>query len=583
MQGYFSALLILIIKLIVNVNGQECQQIRVPICSNLAEFHTKTMQDSELSVFGNQEDLLAILLQYESLISCSQDMRYFVCSALLPSCENSHLKYPCSSFCRRALSSESCQSELREIQHLDGASTSSFKSIFDCDLLYNESSDGNVCVSYESVKTATPTLPSNPLNTTVQFCKRNIHYSSSSKHFASVWLIITTIPTLLILLFAILTILFNLKLYEYPLRPVQYVVLCHIIFCCGVLLRSAIGYNLASCQEGEIIRGEYWTPQHAPCVVIFIMTYFGMTSYLVWTGILACTILLSKLFQWSDADIAKFNVIFHIVGWGVPTIPTLTLISLRESRADELTGICSVSAESHNAYLAGLIVPVLVYTVCTIAGFLLSIGGIFRTFRRMGFYQKHLEKRKTICTLIRIGTFLLAYTFIYAIFITLTLYEYIASSKYTEVSCRGVNCRFASPVTGIIRFTCILASGWATVIWVTRPSIISRYKKMATKITNRKSNKKLPQLREIVSKESNYNIGEVTNLGVRVPGFVDISHACSYEEYLYSIPSTTTITTTTTNKSQDQDMKQAQPTITRWEIPQGTSICSTTYKSITTV
>ena len=591
MQGnFFKLLLILVSKFIVNLNGQECQRIRVPVCSNLAEFHTETTQNNGLNIFGNQDNLQAILLQYESLINCSQEMKYFVCSALLPSCENSHLKYPCSSFCRRVLLSESCQSELREIQSLNGASTNEFNNIFNCDLLHDESSGGNVCVSY---RTATPTSTTNPLNTTSLFCKQNIHYSSSSKHFASLWLIITTVPTLLILLFILLTILLNLKAYEYPLRPVLYIVLSHITFCCGVLLRSAVGYNMASCQKGDIIRGEYWTAEHAPCVIIFIMTFFGMTSYLVWTGILACSFLLSKLSQWSDAYIAKFNVIFHIIGWAIPITQTLTLISLREARANELTGICSISAESNNAYLAGLIVPVLAYTLFSITGIVVSMGGVLRTFKRMGFYQRHMEKRKIIRTLIRIGTFLLVFTSIFAIFITATLYEYIAYSGYSEVSCRGVNCRYASPVIGIVRFTCVLASGWVIVIWIIRPSTFNHYKNMATKITNRNSKTKVsvPPVRQIVIDESNYNIGQVTNLGVKLPGFVDISPAYSYEDYLYSIPTTTTTgstttttgSTTTTIKSKDESMKPTQPTIMRWEIPQGTSICSTTYKSITTV
>ena len=576
MRATFSILLILISKFLVNLNGQECHQIRVPMCSNLPEFHTETR-------FGNQDNLITILLQYEALINCSQEMKYFVCSALLPSCENSHLKYPCSSFCRRVLLSESCQSELREIQSLNGVNTNQFNNIFNCELLH-DSSDANVCVSYG--KSTTTTTTDNKINTTASVCTRNIHYSGSSKHFASIWLVLTTVPTLLILLFTLSTILMNLQQYEYPLRPVLYIGLSHFTYCFGVLLRSAIGYNLASCQEGGIIRGEYWTSLHAPCVIIFIITFFGMTSYLVWTCILACCFLISKLFQWSDADLAKYHVIFHIIGWSIPATHTLILISLRESRADELTGICSVSAESQIAYLAGLIVPVLVSTLFTITAMAVSIYGILRTFKRMGSYQRHLEKREIICTLIRVSTFLSAFTLIFAIFITASLYEYIAYSNYSEVSCRGVDCRYANPINGIIRFTCIIASGWVIVIWISRQSTFNRYKKMVTKITHRNSKKEtsLPQVRQIFveQRESSYDIGQVTNLGARVPGFVDISPAYSYEDYLYSIPSTTTRSTTTT-KSQAQGVMPTQPTIMRWEIPQGTSICSTTYKSITTV
>nr|AJE25510.1 frizzled B [Oopsacas minuta] len=542
MNSYFCVILILIAKVTGNGNGQLCEQIRVPYCANLTNFHRETIQEAEFNAPGNQQQI--ILSKYESLFNCSDEMKYFICSALLPSCENSQLKYPCNSFCRRILTSESCQNELREI--MTSPEGNEITNIFNCDVLYQESS--NQCIR-QPMEAQTINIHTNNTqthtNNSSPFCE-DTHYTIAAKHFASTWLVITTIPTILILLFTLLTILINLKAYEYPLQPILYIVLSHVVYCIGVLFRSAIGYYVSSCQNGEIIRGEFWTLEHAPCIIIFITTYFGMMSYLVWTCILTICLVFSKLFQWSDADVAKFRVVFHSLGWSIPTAQTLILMSIRESRTDELTGICSVHVQSRTTYIAGFILPIVVYTIATNVGIVLSLFGIIRTYTRMGFYQKHLEKHTLIRSIIRISIFLFAYTSIFAVFIITTTYDYIAYPSYTEVSCKGVNCRMASPAVGIVTITCILTSGLVSTIWIARTSTYTKWKRTLLKLTRRKRNKKCIQTRLKEVDDLMHNIGEITNLEVKVPGFVDVTHTSSYDEYTYSINSTTT-----TNKSED--------------------------------
>ena len=555
-------------------NGQLCEQVRVPYCANLANFHGYTMQANEL----NQGFFEIVLSRYESLFNCSEEMKYFVCSALLPSCENSRLKYPCNSFCRSILTAETCQNELREIMLLNEPFGNEITNIFNCDVLYGESSER--CIRYPNETQTTTNLNANTTqthtNNSSQFCKRNIHYSTNAKYFASIWLIITTTPITLILLFTFFSILINLSRFEYPTRPILYMVLSHLVYCLGVTLRSMVGYNTASCQQGEIIRGEYWTTEHAPCVIIFITTYFGIMSYLVWTCILTICLMLSKLFQWSDADIAKYRVVFHAVGWTISTTQTLMLVSVRESRADELTGICSVHVDSRFVFLAGITLPVLSYTSFVVIGIALSLCGIARTYKRMGFYQKHLEKGNQIRCILRIAIFLIGFILIFAVFIITTTYDYIAYPSYSTLPCQGVNCRVASPAVGIINVTCILASGLLTTIWIARSSTSSQWRNVITKLTCRREKRKHIQTQLSENNSSNYNIGEITNLEVKVPGFVDVTHS-SYDEYIYSIASTTTAT------SRSGDSKILQPTIVKWDIPNTASICSTAHQSISTV
>ena len=554
-------------------NGQLCEQVRVPYCANLANFHGYTVQANEL----NQGFFEIVLLRYESLFNCSEEMKYFVCSALLPSCENSRLKYPCNSFCRSILTAETCQNELRKVTALNEEFGDEITNIFNCDVLYGENSER--CIRYPN-ETQTTTNINNTqthTNNSSQFCKQNIHYTTNAKHFASTWLILTTTPITLILLFTLFSILINIKIFEYPTRPIIYMVLSHLVYCLGVTLRSIVGYNTASCQQGEIIRGEFWTVEHAPCVIIFITTYFGIMSYLIWSCILTICLMLSKLLQWSDADIAKYRVVFHAVGWTISTTQTLMLVSVRESRADELTGICSVHVDSRYVFLAGIALPVLLYTSFVVVGTVLSLCGIARTYKRMGFYQKHLEKNNLVRSILRIAIFLIGFVLIFAVFIITTTYDYIAYPSYSTLPCQGVNCRMASPAVGIINVTCILASGLLPTIWIARTSTYTQWRNVITKLTCRRENRKCIQTQFRENNGSNYNIGEITNLEVKVPGFVDVTHS-SYDEYIYSISSTTTTAT-----SRSGDSKILQPTIVRWDVPNTASICSTAQQSISTV
>ena len=450
--------------------------------------------------------------------------------------------------------------------------------IFNCDVLYGESTKQCICYPNETQTTTNQntSITQTHTNNSSQFCKQNIHYTTNAKHFASTWLILTTTPTTLILLFTLFSILININRFDYPTRPILYMLLSHLLYCLGVTLRFMVGYNMASCQQGEIIRGELWTVEHAPCVIIFITTYFGIMSYLVWSCILTVCLMLSKLLQWSDADIAKYRVVFHAVGWTISTTQTLMLVSVRESRADELTGICSVHVDSRYAFLAGVTVPVVLYTSFVVIGIVLSLCGIARTYKRMGLYQKHLETRSLVRSILRIAIFLIGFILIFAVFIIITTYDYLAYPSYSALPCQGVNCRVASPAVGIINVTCILASGLLPTIWIARTSTYTQWRNVITKLTCRREKGKCIQTQLREKNGSNYNIGEITNLEVKVPGFVDVTHS-SYDEYIYSIASTTT------TSSRAGDSKILQPTIVKWDIPNTASICSTAHQSISTV
>ena len=573
MKKYWSVIIILTSDIIVHTYGQVCEQVSVPICSSLARFHMNTFQPNKHNFSDGQDSIGVILSDFASLFECSIEMQYFLCSTFLPVCENSQPIYPCRSYCLRAVGSERCQRELREISDINHGDLAQ---IFNCDNLNDSAQDGCIDSPLQTPTDREKLNNTDYPNDTLPHCLDDILYTSNAKRFAAVWLTICTVVTTLIISFTLFTILINLNGYNYPLRPILYILLSHAMYCLGILLRSVVGYNASSCQNGALIGGEFWNLEHIPCIAIFMTTYFGTVSGLVWWVILACCWLLSTLLQWSDGDIAKFKFVFHTVGWTVPTIQTLILISLRESQADELTGICSVNVNSRSVYLVGVILPTILYAVLGGICFGASILGILRTYRRMGFYQKHLEKRKVTVMVIRNSTYLTANSVTIALFITSIIYEYVTRPYNDELSCRGVNCRFASPSTGIIRVTSILASAILSTIWIWRPSTFRKWKKLTRKLINCKKSQKNTTIlgqRSVMRDESFYDIGQITNLDLKTPGFVEISSQSSSENG--------DVYNTYVNSSEYS--KPSQPTIFKWDIAHTESTCSTTRKSITTV
>ena len=119
---------------------------------------------------------------------------------------------------------------LKEVMALNEGFGNEITNIFNCDVLYGESTKQCICYPNETQTTTNQntSITQTHTNNSSQFCKQNIHYTTNAKHFASTWLILTTTPTTLILLFTLFSILININRFDYPTRPILYMLLSHL-------------------------------------------------------------------------------------------------------------------------------------------------------------------------------------------------------------------------------------------------------------------------------------------------------------------------------------------------------------------
>lgn len=116
------------------------------------------------------------------------------------------------------------------------------------------------------------------------------------------------------------------------------------------------------------------------CIITFILVYYSLIAAVVWFVILTYAWHMSFQALGKIKDrIDKKGAYFHLIAWCLPTVLTVTIMTLGEVDGNSVTGICFVGYANHTARVLFVLVPVLVGLL--VGGYFLSRGRYYSASR----------------------------------------------------------------------------------------------------------------------------------------------------------------------------------------------------------
>lgn len=193
---------------------------------------------------------------------------------------------------------------------------------------------------------------------------------------------------------------------KYPALVIFYINCCFMVSCIGWLAQFTFGKDVIVCRKDGTLRMSeprysltvvyYFTPipvstwsrkmsifsgETLYCIITFILVYYSLVAAVVWFVILTYAWHMSFQALGKIKDrIDKKGAYFHLIAWCLPTVLTVTIMTLGEIDGNSVTGICFVGYANHTARASFVLGPVLVGLL--VGGYFLSRGR-YHTLSRM--------------------------------------------------------------------------------------------------------------------------------------------------------------------------------------------------------
>ena len=230
-----------------------------------------------------------------------------------------------------------------------------------------------------------------------------------------IWSTLCVVSTL----FTLLTFLIDRHRFQYPERPIIFLSLCYLgiglVYLVGSFMGDRIACNkpfpvppIANEQRSvlsnvEMVETATQGNKKEVCTFLFMSLYFCTIANSIWWVILTFTWFLAAGLKWGNEAIETNCHYFHLVGWAVPAILTITVLALGKIEGDVLSGVCYAGFWNQDAIHSFVSIPIL---LCLMLGSLFLVLGLISLFqirtlmKREGTKTNKLEK-----LILRIGCF----------------------------------------------------------------------------------------------------------------------------------------------------------------------------------
>ena len=198
--------------------------------------------------------------------------------------------------------------------------------------------------------------------------------SDADNVFATAWLSVWSVLCLLFSAGTIVNWSVSYKAYHYPQRPILHIAICYAAISATYIIALAAG-NESVCypvdessgaNSSGVAEGRFST---APCVLTFVVGYFFTVASWCWWIIIAFTWFLQaplKL-QGSATEMRGFQIIYHMLAWGLPLLLTIIATATQSYGANSITRLCQISVHNSAAQVGFIVVPQLLCVVVCIA------------------------------------------------------------------------------------------------------------------------------------------------------------------------------------------------------------------------
>ena len=457
-----------------------CEPITIPLCKGIA--YNQTIFPN-LMGNQNQEEAGLDVHQYYPLVkvSCSADIRFFLCAMYAPVC--TILEDPLPP-CR-----ELCLSARRGCEDLMKQFGFPWPAGFECnkfppaksELCVGDNNNGKISQEdLEKYVTLQPDVPSRPKNydemqdfvcpaqlqvppdheyklsigrtpkiVNVTNCGApcyRLFFSGDDINQMQLWVGILSIPCLVSTLFTIITFCIDTSRFPYPEKPIVYLSMCYfivaIVYIVGWIFDDSIACNDAFPEKANNLEMERVLKQGVlhdwRCSVVGMILYFFVMAGAGWWLALTVAWFLSAGLKWSMEAIDVYATYFHGIVWALASLQTIIVLILKKIEGDILSGVCFVGILQTDSLLYLIIIPLAFYLILgfvfLVLGFVCLIE-VCRIMKKDGNKTNQLE-----AYILRIALFSILYLISASVVLGCYIYEYIHlpdwMQNWQETICR---------------------------------------------------------------------------------------------------------------------------------------------------
>lgn len=320
---------------------------------------------------------------------------------------------------------------------------------------------------------------------------------------APAFVLVLSIFCVISTVFSVTTFLIDRLRFHYPERPIVFLCLCYlaiaIVYIVGTVskLASDNGSTSFACSGGNrsyvfqklpFKAGEEVSYKAGSCVTTFVFLYFFQMAAAVWWVILTLTWFLAATFKWGEEAIERFWMFYHGVGWGLPGIQVIFVMSLRLVDGDQLTGVCSVGNFNRTALGVFVFMPMAIYLLTGMVFLVIGFSALLNIRIQV---KRDIQKAQKLGKLImRIGVFSFLYIVPNFIVILLYIYELVGQDTWEEEQVKNSAC-YNSDVDGcnkpqfaafFLKYLMMLIVGITSCFWVFSMKTIVAWRKFINDI-----------------------------------------------------------------------------------------------------
>lgn len=320
---------------------------------------------------------------------------------------------------------------------------------------------------------------------------------------APAFVLVLSIFCVMSTVFSVTTFLIDRLRFHYPERPIVFLCICYlaiaIVFIVGTVskLSSDNGSTSFACSGGNrsfvfqklpFKTGEEVSYKSGSCVTTFVFLYFFQTAAAVWWVILTLTWFLAATFKWGEEAIERFWMFYHGIGWGLPGIQVIFVMSLRLVDGDQLTGVCSVGNFNRTALGVFVFMPMAIYLLTGMVFLVIGFSALLNIRIQV---KRDVQKAQKLGKLImRIGVFSFLYVVPNFVVILLYIYELVGQDTWEEEQVRNKAC-LNSEVDGcskpqfaafFLKYLMMLIVGITSCFWVFSMKTIVAWRKFINDI-----------------------------------------------------------------------------------------------------
>jgi len=326
-----------------------------------------------------------------------------------------------------------------------------------------------------------------------------LYFSETERNkVAPAFVLVLSLFCVMSTVFSVTTFLIDRLRFHYPERPIVFLCTCYlaisIVFVVGTVskLSSDDGSTSFACsgenrsfvfQKLPFKSGEGVSFKAGSCVTTFVFLYFFQMAAAVWWDILTFTWFLAATFKWGEEAIERFWMIYHGIGWGLPTLQVIFVMSLRLVDGDQLTGVCSVGNFDRTALGVFVFMPLTIYLLTGMVFLVIGFSALLNIRIQV---KRDVQKAQKLGKLImRIGVFSFLYIVPNFVVILLYIYELVGQESWEEdqvmnracLNSESDDCNRPEFAAFFLKYLMMLVVGITSCFWVFSVKTIIAWRK----------------------------------------------------------------------------------------------------------